>query len=203
MADGLPRLIVITDWTLPGDAHRAALEAVAALGPEVCIQHRDAGAALRGFLERARWLAELTARTGAQLAINGRLDVALLLDAHLHLPVDGPRPAEVRPFLPAGRWISAAVHSEEELAESTGCDAVLLSPVFAPGSEAGGCAAAAGARGLRAPGPAGRAPPLLRTGRDDPGASRAAAHRRGAAVQSHVLRSGDVVAVARAFLARR
>ena len=80
---------MLTDWSLPEDAHRAALEAVAALGPDVCIQHRDPGARIRGFLDRARWLAALVERTGAQLAINGRLDVALLLHAHLHLPVDG------------------------------------------------------------------------------------------------------------------
>ena len=77
----LPRLIVVTDWTLPDEAHRAALETVAALGPEVCIQHRDPGAPVRGFLERARWLSTLTGRSGAQLAVNGRLDVALLVDA--------------------------------------------------------------------------------------------------------------------------
>src|SRR5678816_4057336 len=116
----LPRLIVVTDWTLPDEAHRAALETVAALGPEVCIQHRDPGAPVRGFLERARWLSTLTGRSGAQLAVNGRLDVALLVDAHLHLPVDAPRPHEVRHWLPAGRWVSAAVHSGAELGEVQG-----------------------------------------------------------------------------------
>ena len=48
---------------------------MAALGPEVCIQHRDPGAPVRGFLERARWLAAITGTSGAQLAVNGRLDV--------------------------------------------------------------------------------------------------------------------------------
>lgn len=176
---------------------------MAALGPEVCIQHRDPGAAVRGFLERARWLAELTRRTGAQLAINGRLDVALLVDAHLHLPVDGPRPAEVRPFLPALRWISAAVHSEAELAEAAGCDAVLLSPVFAPGSKPGDARPPLGPEGFSRL--ARRAAPLpcFALGGLTPERLELLPMSCGAAVQSHVLRAADSLAVARAFLARR
>ena len=199
----LPRLIVVTDWTLPEEAHRAALEAVAALGPDLCIQHRDPGAPVRVFLERARWLASLTGRSGAQLAINGRLDVALLVDAHLHLPVDGPRPREVRRFLPAGRWISAAVHSESELAEAAGCDAVLLSPVFSPGSKPGDTRVPLGPEGFQRL--LGRAMPLpcYALGGMTPERLRSLARCQGAAVQSHVLRAPDPVGVARAFLSRR
>ena len=197
---GLPRLIVVTDWTLPEATHRAALEAVAALGPDVCIQHRDPGAPVRDFLERARWLASLTAHSGAQLAINGRLDVALLVDAHLHLPVDGPRAREVRPFLPAGRWITAAVHSEAELAEAAGSDAILLSPVFSPGSKPGDTRAPLGPGGferlLR------RAMPLpcYALGGMTPERLQSLARCQGAAVQSHVLGAPDPASVARAFL---
>ena len=200
---GLPRLIVVTDWTLPEEAHRAALQAVAALGPDVCIQHRDPEAPVRGFLERARWLAALTGRCGAQLAINGRLDVALLVDAHLHLPVDGPRPREVRRFLPAGRWISAAVHSEAELEQVQGCDAVLLSPVFSPGSKPGDTRVPLGPEGferlLR------RATPLpcFALGGMTPERLRSLAPCQGAAVQSHVLGAADPAAAARAFLSAR
>jgi thiamine-phosphate pyrophosphorylase len=200
---GLPRLIVVTDWTLPEEAHRAALEAVAALGPDVCIQHRDPGAPARGFLERARWLAALTAHGGAQLAINGRLDVALLVDANLHLPADGPRPREVRRFLPAGRWISAAVHSEAELADAAGCDAALLSPVFSPGSKPGDTRVPLGPEGferlLR------RAMPLpcYALGGMTPERLRSLAPCQGAAMQSHVLGAADPGAAARAFLSGR
>jgi thiamine-phosphate pyrophosphorylase len=200
---GLPRLVVITDWTLPGAAHRAALEAVAALGPEVCIQHRDPGAPVRGFLERARWLAEITARTGAQLAINSRLDVALLVGANLHLPVDGPRPAEVRPLLPAGRWITAAVHSEAELAEAAGCDAVLLSPVFAPGSKPGDTRRPLGPEGFERLARYAAPLPCFALGGMTPARLATLGECQGAAVQSGVLRAPDPSAVARTFLARR
>ena len=199
-ATTLPRLIVITDWTLPGDAHRAALEAVAAFGPEVCIQHRDPGAAVRRFLERARWLAELTGRTGAQLAITGRLDVALLVDAHLHLPVEAPRPREVRSHLPPDRWISAAVHSAAELAEAESAYAVLLPPVQPPRSKPGE-RAPLGVDGLQQL-PFLAAPvPCFALGGMTPERLAMLAPCRGAAVQSALLRATDPAGVARAFLA--
>ena len=181
--------------------HRAALEAVARLGPEVCIQHRDPGTPVRRFLERARWLAALTRASGAQLAINGRLDVALLVGSHLHLPVDGPRPREVRPHLPADRWISAAVHSEDELAEARGCDAVLLSPVFSPGSKPGDTRTLLGPEGFERL--ARLASPVASYALGGMTAERlqALGSCRGAAVQSAVLRAPDPVAAARELLA--
>lgn len=200
---GLPRLIVVTDWTLPEDRHRAALEAVAALGPDLCIQHRDPGAPVRRFLERARWLAGLAGRSGAQLAINGRLDVALLVDANVHLPADGPHPVEVRPFLPAGRWISAAVHSEAELSEAVGCDAVLLSPVFGPGSKPGDTRAPLGPRGFEQLVRQATPTACYALGGMTPERLRTLTPCQGAAVQSHVLHAPDPAAAARAFLVTR
>ncbi|HZJ56606.1 MAG TPA: thiamine phosphate synthase [Myxococcaceae bacterium] len=199
----LPRLIVVTDWALPEEAHRAALEAVAALGPEVCIQHRDPGAPVRGFLERARWLAALTRASGAQLAVNGRLDVALLVDAHLHLPVDAPRPHEVRPFLPAGRWVSAAVHSGAELGEVQGSDAVLLSPVFAPGSKPGDARPPLGPEGFDRLARLASPVACFALGGMTPARLAMLAGAHGAAVQSGILRAPDPAAAARAFLAPR
>ncbi|HEY1333567.1 MAG TPA: thiamine phosphate synthase [Myxococcaceae bacterium] len=198
---GLPRLIVITDWTLPEPIHRTALEAVAALGPEVCIQHRDPGAPVRGFLERARWLAALTGRTGAQLAINGRLDVALLVGAHLHLPVAGPRPREARSHLPPDRWISAAVHSAGELEEAEGADAMLLSPVHPPGSKPGDDRSPLGVEGYRRLALRAAPAPCFALGGMTPERLAALAPCRGAAVQSVLLRASEPAGVARAFLA--
>jgi thiamine-phosphate pyrophosphorylase len=130
------RLLLVTDWSLGAPRLLALLERVCALGPEVGLQHRHKEAATRPFLAEARTLASLCARHGNPLFVNGRLDVALLVGAHLHLPVDGPTPAEVRPHLPPGRWVSAAVHDQAELQRAAGADLVLLSPVFAPNSKA-------------------------------------------------------------------
>ncbi len=131
------RLLLVTDWSLGEHRLWAALEQVCALGPQVGIQHRHPEAATRPFLAEAHALASLCARLGNPLFVSGRLDVALLVGAHLHLPVDGPTPAEVRRHLPAGRWVSAAVHDEAELTRAAGADLLLLSPVFSPTSKPG------------------------------------------------------------------
>lgn len=99
------------------------------------IQHRHPEAGTRAFLAEARLLAALCRRWANPFFVNGRLDVALLVGAHLHLPVDGPTPADVRRHLPEGRWVSAAVHNPMELARADGADLVLVSPVFPPTSK--------------------------------------------------------------------
>jgi len=197
---GLPRLIVLTDWTLPEERHRSALEALARLGPEVCLQHRDPGAPVRTFLERARWLAGLTRAGGAQLAINGRLDLALLVGAHLHLPVEAPRPREVRAHLPADRWISAAVHATAELAEAAGADAFLVSPVHPPGSKPGDVRPPLGAEGFDRLARAAAPVPCFALGGLTPERTAALRSPWGIAVQSAVLQALDPAAAARAFL---
>src|SRR6266849_3860312 len=82
----LPRLIVITDWRMPRALLLERDEADLAFGPMVALQHRHPEAPIRLFLEEARWLAELCHQRQNPLFINGRLDVALLLGADLHLP---------------------------------------------------------------------------------------------------------------------
>jgi thiamine-phosphate pyrophosphorylase len=132
--------------------------------------------------------------------VNGRLDVALLVGAHLHLPVDGPRPAEVRPHLPAGRWVSAAVHSAEELATSEGADLVLISPVFKPGSKPSDRRPQLGVEGFLEL--ASRAVvPAFALGGIDPERIASLPSCAGVAVQSSVLRASDPGRVARQILA--
>lgn len=128
----LPRLIVITDWSLPRDVLLARLDAALSAGPKVAVQHRHPEAATRAFLDEARAVKALCDRRGAALFINGRLDVALLLGAHLHLPSNGLLPEDARPLWPAGRLISVAVHSMEEAAAARRADLALVSPVFRP-----------------------------------------------------------------------
>ncbi|KFE66657.1 thiamine phosphate synthase [Hyalangium minutum] len=133
----LPRLIVITDWRLPRARLLSALERALVAGPEVAVQHRHPEAPTRVFLEEARLLAALCRAHGNPLFVNGRLDVALLVGAHLHLPARGLTVENVRPALPAGRWVSAAVHDAHEAQLARGADLALVSPVYAPGSKTG------------------------------------------------------------------
>ncbi|MFP2896649.1 thiamine phosphate synthase, partial [Corallococcus sp. 4LFB] len=143
----LPRLVVITDWRLPRARLLTALERALEAGPEVAVQHRHPEASGRVFLEEARLLAEVC--RGRALFVNGRLDVALLVGAHLHLPASGPSPRDVRPFLPEGRLVSVAVHDAREAEAAVGADLALVSPVFAPGSKPGDTRDTLGPRGFR------------------------------------------------------
>ncbi|MFL5319567.1 MAG: thiamine phosphate synthase [Myxococcaceae bacterium] len=133
MTRALPRLIVITDWTLPD--LEARLGNVAQLGPDIAISHRDPGAATRPFLERARRLRDLCTRTGARLFVNGRVDVALLVDADVHLPEDAAHVADVRRLVGPDPLITVAFHEGTSPERARGADAAIVSPVFSPGSK--------------------------------------------------------------------
>lgn len=127
--------MVITDWRLPRERLLAALERAMEVGPQVAVQHRHPEATARQFLEEARLLSELCQARGNPLFVNGRLDVALLVRAHLHLPAGGLTPEDVRPHLSAECRVSVAVHDEQEARRARGADLALVSPVFPPGSK--------------------------------------------------------------------
>ena len=156
---------------------------------------------MRTFLEEARRLQALCERGGNPLFVNGRLDVALLVDAHLHLPANGILPGDVRAHLPAGRLVSAAVHSEAEAEVARGADLARVAPVFRPLSKAA----------ERAPlGPSGFAalaarlscPAYALGGVTAEGLARLPPST-GCAVIGSVLHAEDPLAAARALLERR
>ncbi len=126
------RVMLITDWSRGSPVERLAR----AVGDrnDLAVQHRHPGASDRQYFDEAGQLAQACAALGLPLFINGRLDVALALGAHLHLPGHGLSIADVRPFLPL-RWISTVVHGEADLAQTTDADLALVSPVFAPRSK--------------------------------------------------------------------
>lgn len=145
------RLILITDWSLPAGRLLSTVDAALGVSAEVAVQHRHPGAGTRLFLEEARALRVVVDRhPGRRLFVNGRLDVALLVGADLHLPASAPPARELRPHLPPGRLISAAVHSEAEARDAAGADLALVSPVFSPGSKPGDSRPVLGPEGFRA-----------------------------------------------------
>jgi len=153
------------------------------------------------FLEEARALRSVVARhPGRRLFVNGRLDVALLVEADLHLPASAPLPAEVRPFLPPGRLCSAAVHLEEEARAAAGADLALVSPVFSPRSKPGDPRAPLGPEGFQALRSALPCPAfaLGGVGPQNAGQVRGAA---GAAVIGAVMGAADPAGAVRALLA--
>lgn len=195
----LPRLIVITDWRLPRARLLPALERALAAGPEVAVQHRHPEAPTRVFLEEARLLADLCRAHGNPLFVNGRLDVALLVGAHLHLPASGPTVEDVRPVLPAGHWVSAAVHDSHEALLARGADLALVSPVYAPGSKPGDTRPPLGPEGFQALASA-LSCPALALGGITPERAAQLPGARGFAVISAVLEAEDPTAAARALL---
>lgn len=158
------RLLLVTDWARPGCLARVT-DALSAGGP-VAVQHRHPGATDRVFLDEGQRLAEACAAHGVPLFVNGRLDVALALSAHLHLPTRALAPAEVRPHHP--RWLSAAWHPLEEAAPPAGVDLLLASPVTAPGSKPGDVRPRLGVEGFhRARALAGEVPVFALGGLDE------------------------------------
>ena len=123
------------------------------------------------------------------------------MDAHLHLPVDAPRPREVRPHLPRKRWISAAVHTSAELLEARGADALLVSPVHAPGSKPGDTRAPLGSEGFERLAREAAPTPCFALGGMTPARGRSLPLLGGVAVQSTILAAADPLATARALLA--
>jgi thiamine-phosphate pyrophosphorylase len=130
----LPRLIVITDWSLPGATLLAKLKAVCEVSPEIAIQHRHPGATVRQFYQEAKSVAEICRLGGNTLFINGHLDVAVLLGASAHLPGGNILAKDARVYLPRA-LISVSVHDLEEARQAERADIALVSPVFVPGSK--------------------------------------------------------------------
>ena len=193
---GLPKLVVITDWSLGEERLFARLQPALAAHRFVAVQHRNPAATARTYFEQGQRLKALCDRLGAPLFVSARLDVALALETHLHLPGWALGAAQVRGRLPAGRWLSVAVHNEEEAGRARGADLALVSPVFATASKPAvaplgpeGFARLAQAVGCPAYALGGLTPARLST---LPGAA-------GAAVISAVLAAEDPAAAARAF----
>ncbi|MFY2557997.1 thiamine phosphate synthase [Corallococcus terminator] len=200
VAPVLPRLVVITDWRLPRERLLGALSRALKAGPDVAVQHRHPEASARRFLDDARALAALCQARGNPLFVNGRLDVALLVGAHLHLPSDGPTAEDVRPHLPSGRLVSVAVHDAREAQAARGADLALVSPVFAPGSKPGDNRTTLGPEGFLALAAHLPCPALALGGITAERATRLTG-AAGFAVISSVLEAEDPAQAARALLA--
>lgn len=99
----------------------------------IAVQLRSPRLSSAALYERALWLRDLTARHGAPLLINDRVDVALAVGADgVHLPGHGLPAHSLRRWLGSGLQICAAAHSvaEARLLAQAGADAVTLSPIW-------------------------------------------------------------------------
>jgi thiamine-phosphate pyrophosphorylase len=126
-------LLLITDWAVPD--FKSKLKDALSVGSGIALQQRNNEVPASAFFEQATLAAKLCDNVRVPLFINRRLDVALALQAHLHLPSNAAPTHAVRALLPANRWLSVALHSYDEAVRAQGADFALLSPVFRPNSK--------------------------------------------------------------------
>ncbi len=115
------------------DAAGALLEAGARI-----VQLRHKGHFSRSMFETAEAIAALCRTAGAQLIVNDRADIALLLDAQgLHIGQDDLSPAAARRLIGSGRMLGYSTHNSAQLLAAAGepCDYVALGPIFHTGSK--------------------------------------------------------------------
>ncbi|MCL2179405.1 MAG: thiamine phosphate synthase [Cystobacterineae bacterium] len=122
----------------PGPLDEAWLckfEQLLPLGDKLGLLFRDTTSHARSYFEQAQQLAKRCRSAQVAFFIHRRLDMALALDAHLHLPSYGLAPSQVRPHLPPHLCISVSVHNDEEAKKAHKANFALVSPVFPPGSK--------------------------------------------------------------------
>jgi len=130
----LPRLYPILD-TESLERRGCAVEAAARGmldGGARILQFRHKGFFSRQVFAEAERVAELCRRAGALLVIDDRADIALLLNAGVHLGQDDLPPEDARRILGAGRIIGFSTHNQEQLraAAAEPVDYVAIGPIF-------------------------------------------------------------------------
>ena len=136
----LPSLYLISDRSQAG--RRPLLEALelALEGGVRLIQLREKDLSGREMLELAAQVRGLTARYGARLLINDRIDIAIAVDADgVHLPASSFNPIDARRLVGRDKILGVSAHSEEDVvrAEREGADFVTFSPIYNTPSKAG------------------------------------------------------------------
>jgi thiamine-phosphate pyrophosphorylase len=193
----VPRLILVTDRHATGGRDFFDVVAAALDAGLPAVQLRDKDLPARALFALAERLRVATARTGAKLFVNGRVDVAIAVGADgVHLGGGALPVAVARSLLPPGALIGVSTHVPRE-SEAEGADYVFFGPVWdTPGKRAQGKTALAAAV-------AASASPLIAIG--GIGAAEARVARRvgaaGVAVIRALLAAPDPTAETRALLA--
>lgn len=132
----LPRLYLILE---PGTALGPVetMRAACAAGVRL-IQWRAKSRPAREVFEIGQELAQLAARWGASLLINGRADIALsVAAAGVHLPETGLPPGAARALLGASGIIGVSTHDLTGLERSRDATFATYSPIFETSSKPG------------------------------------------------------------------
>ena len=135
----LPKLYAIADTgTLArrGLDLRSTVEAFLEGGVRL-LQIRHKGHFSRSLYEESRTIASRCRQAGAQLVMDDRADLAMLLDCGLHVGQDDLPPAAARNLIGEGRMLGFSTHNAAQLAEgdTLPVDYLAVGPVFATGSK--------------------------------------------------------------------
>ncbi|HLJ13626.1 MAG TPA: thiamine phosphate synthase [Bryobacteraceae bacterium] len=135
----LPRFypILDTEWAARrGCAPELVAGALLEAGVKI-LQFRHKGHFSRGVFDRAEQVAGLCREAGSLFVIDDRADIAMLLDAGLHLGQDDLMPGEARRLIGPKRLLGFSTHNEAQLraALDQPADYLALGPIFATGSK--------------------------------------------------------------------
>ena len=113
-----------------------AAEAILEAGGRI-LQLRHKQFFSRQVFEEAERVAKLCRDAGALFVINDRADIAMLLNAALHLGQDDLPPADARRIMPPDRIIGFSTHNADQLiaGDSEPVDYLAIGPIFATASK--------------------------------------------------------------------
>ena len=135
----LPRVYPILDTeTLVNRGVGIEVAAAAFLeGGAGVLQFRHKGHWSREVFAIAQGVARLCREAGAPLIVNDRADIAMLLEAGLHLGQDDLQPRDARKLLGPDATIGCSSHNVQQLCAAGGepVDYVALGPIFTTGSK--------------------------------------------------------------------
>ncbi|MGB6947107.1 MAG: thiamine phosphate synthase [Bryobacteraceae bacterium] len=113
-----------------------AAEAILEAGAQILQYRRKSFFSREAFAEASR-ISELCRSAGALFVMNDRADIAMLLNAGLHVGQDDLAPPDARKLLPATSIIGFSTHNERQLraGDNEPVDYVAIGPIFATGSK--------------------------------------------------------------------
>ena len=114
----------------------AAAEAILEAGARI-LQFRHKGFFSRDVFIEAEKVAMICRDAGALFVMNDRADIAMLLDAAIHLGQHDLPPADARRIIPPGRVIGFSTHNADQLlaGDREPVDYLAIGPIFATASK--------------------------------------------------------------------
>jgi len=128
----LPRVYALTDVQLSGFTHAEQVELLS-LGGASLVQLREKRIPALEFFEQAKAAVAVAERSGVQLIINDRLDVALAVGAHgVHLGQDDLPPQAARKLLGPTAIVGSSTHNVDQALEAVKLpiDYLAIGPIF-------------------------------------------------------------------------